>query len=67
MALTDNDIKTIKTIITNATSNLVSKDDLNHVEARLVSSTGLFERDAFSRLDDHETRITNLERQRASA
>jgi hypothetical protein len=43
-------------------SGLASKTDLDRMEGRLVSSLGLLERDAFTRLDQHERRITRLEK-----
>jgi hypothetical protein len=35
-------------------SGLATKTDLDRMEGRLVSSLGLLERDAFTRLDQHE-------------
>ncbi|HEY6736527.1 MAG TPA: hypothetical protein VI322_02310, partial [Candidatus Saccharimonadia bacterium] len=43
---------------------LATKDDLDRMESRLTTAMGLLERDSFSRLDDHEARITRLEKAR---
>jgi hypothetical protein len=45
-----------------AVSGLATKADVERVEARLVASMSLLERDSFARLDDHERRIMRLER-----
>jgi hypothetical protein len=84
MSLTNDDLKQIKTIVSDivsgATSGLAAKSDLHRLatkedlhrlatkadldrmEARLTTSMGLLERDALTRLDDHETRIRRLEK-----
>ena len=43
---------------------LATKADLDRIKARLTTSIGLLERDSFSRLDQHEARITRLEQAR---
>ncbi len=78
MSLTTKDLNQITTIVTtivaDATSDLATKDDLkafatkadlDRMESRLTTSMSLLERDAFSRLDQHERRITQLEQARA--
>jgi len=40
---------------------LATKNNLDRMESRLIAAIGLLERDSFSRLDQHETRITHLE------
>ena len=47
-----------------AVSGLATKADLDRMESRLTTSMTLLERDTFSRLDQHEARITRLEQAR---
>jgi hypothetical protein len=44
-----------------------TKDDFERMESRLLAAMGLVERDAFSRLDDHERRISRLEKRGTTA
>jgi hypothetical protein len=71
MALTTGDLQQIKEIVVDATAHLATKNelkglatkaDLDHMEARLTTSMNLIERDAFTRLDQHELRIAKLEK-----
>lgn len=66
MSLTSDDLNQIKTIVegvvVDATKGFATKQDLDRMEARLTTSIGLLERDSYSRLDEHEHRITRLER-----
>jgi hypothetical protein len=39
-----------------------TKDDLDRMEGRLNTSIGLLQRDTYDRLDQHETRISLLEK-----
>lgn len=41
---------------------LVTKSDLDRMESRLTTAMSLLERDTSSRLDQHEARISRLER-----
>jgi hypothetical protein len=43
-------------------SGMATKADLDRMETRILAAMGLIERDAFSRLDEHEERITRLEK-----
>ena len=43
---------------------LTTKVDLDRMEARLAAGMGLLERNAYTRLDQHETRINQLEKAR---
>lgn len=45
-------------------AKMATKDDLDRMETRITTSMGLLERDTFSRLDQHEARITRLEQAR---
>jgi len=56
-----------KTDLEQLEDRLASKNDLGRLEDRLVASMGIMERDAFTRLDEHERRIANLERKGAAA
>ncbi|GAC1372919.1 MAG: hypothetical protein NVSMB39_7140 [Candidatus Saccharimonadales bacterium] len=53
-----------KAELKDAVSRLATKADLDRMESRLTTSMSLLERDAFSRLDQHEARITRLEQAR---
>lgn len=79
MALTTEDLKNITNIVNTsadrlektlddklaaAVSGLATKADLDRMESRLTTSMSLLERDTFSRLDQHEARITRLEQAR---
>ena len=79
MALTEEDLNNITRIVdasanrlekklddklAAAVSGLATKADLDRMESRLTTSMSLLERDAFSRLDQHEARITRLEQAR---
>ena len=46
---------------------LASKADLAQMEDRLITAMNLVERDAFTQLDEHERRITKLEKKGAAA
>ena len=46
-------------------SKKADKADLDRMESRLVTSINLLERDTFSRLDQHEVRLTRLEQAQA--
>ena len=72
MALSSEDLADIKTIVNEAVdasevrlmrelSKKADKADLDRMESRLVTSINLLERDSFSRLDQHEVRLTRLE------
>ena len=54
----------LDTKLTAAVSGLATKADLDRLESRLTTSMSLLEREAFSRLDQHEARITRLEQAR---
>src|SRR5450756_527132 len=50
-----------KAELTEAVSGLATKTDLDRMEGRLTTAIGLIQRDSFSRLDQHEVRISKLE------
>jgi hypothetical protein len=66
MTLTNEDIKKVGEIVKQQlnqfTEVVATKADLDRMESRLTASQGLVERDAFAKIDEHETRITRLER-----
>ena len=78
MSLTKDDLKQIKGIVTEArmatkadldkvTAKFATKADLDRMETRITSSMSFIERDAFTRLDQHEIRIAKLEQKVAQA
>ena len=56
------ELKDVKSELTESMSRLATKADLDRMEGRLATSIGLLQRDSFDRLDQHEVRITRLEK-----
>jgi hypothetical protein len=71
MALTSEDLNQIKNIVEGSETRLRQeikdsesrlRQDLDRMEGRLVTSINLLQRDTFSRLDNHDSRIERLEK-----
>lgn len=77
MSLTNRDLQNIENIVDKVvdrkTKNFATKDDLSSVtnsievrigkmESRIVAAMGLLQRDTFTGLEDHENRISRLEK-----
>ena len=65
MALTSRDFDKVKIIVTEAVADLPTRNDLDRLEGRITTAIGLLQRDTFARLDQHEERITRLEKANA--
>ncbi len=59
MSLTKDDLNQISQIVRTEVSGL--RSDMDRMESRITTAISLLQRDTYSRLDDHEVRITKLE------
>jgi hypothetical protein len=64
MSLTNQDLQSIEKIIDrkNKDQTVDLKEAIERSESRIVMAMGLLQRDTFSSIEDHEHRITQLER-----